>query len=103
MERRALKRMPAGITIKLFYRSAFYTGIVTDLSEKDMFISTIKCPPFDAMLVITFHLQNQFIKVIARVRRTAEKRSDFNGIGVEILNSTQNYLKQVNAMRSAKS
>ena len=49
MERRALKRMPAGITIKLFYRSAFYTGIVTDLSEKGMFISTHDmCFPFDS-------------------------------------------------------
>jgi hypothetical protein len=99
MEKRACKRMPADIEVRLPYGNKFYSGTVLNLSEKGMFISTKKFYPSDSMLSI--YIDNEPVNLLSRVRRYRITNGHLDGIGVEILTPKKKYLDFIDNLRSA--
>lgn len=98
MERRTLSRIPTNIDARFFYGNMFYTGTVLDMSEKGLFLNTKRYLPNDAMFVLIFHLEGTLLKVIAKVKRR-ETSDAKNGMGVELLSPSINYLEFVDSLK----
>jgi len=97
MQKRRYKRKPVRLKVRLFWGNTAYPGIVTNISEKGMFISTKMNPPSDSVLEAILHIKDKHLKVPVHVKWTL--RMDVtvdsdknNGIGVEFLDVPQQYL-----------
>ena len=95
MEKRAFERIPACIFVKFFSGKSEYTGIIMNLSEKGMFISTKVTFPLKPKLEILIPLKEEILKVQGKIKSFAKAGKIYNGIGIELLNPAQNYLKFV--------
>jgi hypothetical protein len=101
MERRVYKRIPANIEVKFFCCSTLNHGTVTNLSEKGMFISTNEmCLPFDSQFEIFFPLKEKKIGIPVMLKRIVMEPDSNDGIAVELLNTSNDYLEIVNNLRS---
>lgn len=102
MERRAFKRIPVDIQARLFFGNLVYTGIVTNLSGKGMFIRTRMNFPNDSVLVTSIIINQDTLKLPIRIRRTVKSGNnnvhlDKSGIGVELLNPPGEYKRFVDS------
>ncbi len=98
MDKRAFERISTSIDAKFFYGNLFYSGTVMNVSEKGMFINTKRCLPSEAMFVVIFRKDNELFKMIAKVKRTA-KSDDCDGMGVELVGPSIDYLELVNTLK----
>jgi hypothetical protein len=102
MQRRLHERIPARLDVRLFCGSLITKGIVTNLSENGMFISTEMCFPVNSVLEMIVLLKREVLKFPIKVRRTVkiEDSSNCNGMGVELLSPPPTYLKFVKELKS---
>ncbi|MBI5408485.1 MAG: PilZ domain-containing protein [Nitrospirae bacterium] len=102
MERRSVERLPARLQARLFYGNMIYSGIVANLSEKGMFICTRINFPIDSVFVVIVLRNGQTFKFPVKVRRFTKSNNNHygcieeSGIGVELLNTPQDYLEFIN-------
>jgi hypothetical protein len=98
MEKRALKRVHAKVQADFFYGDTMYTGTVTDISKKGMYIKTEMCPPSDSKLEILLPFMNEVLKIPVKVSRLERKGTAYRGMGVEILESSNGYVDFFNSL-----
>ncbi len=101
MKKRAYKRIPTSINARFFCDGLFYPGTVTNLSENGMCIHTRVCFPIDSMFDVLIPMKKEVLNVPVKISRI-EKTEDFcDTMGVEVLNSPENYLEFVDNLRFA--
>lgn len=108
MEKRTFQRLPVNLQSRLFYGNMIYTGIVTNLSENGMFISTKVSFPVDSVFIAIILLDTHTISIPIKIRRTvrtAEQltHTEESGIGVGLLNTSKDYLDFVGKTRTSLS
>ncbi len=96
MEKRAFERIPVGEQVRIFYRNKIYSGTVLNLSETGMFVGTRECFPLDAII----RIENELLNVLVRVKRLTEMNGYYDGIGVELSNPSQDYLKYISSLKA---
>ncbi|HBH61361.1 MAG TPA: hypothetical protein DDX85_06420 [Nitrospiraceae bacterium] len=106
MEKRAFQRLSVNLQSRLFYGNMVYTGIVTNISENGMFISTKMSFPVDSVFIAIILLDTQTLSIPVKIRRTvkAAEHSSLNedcGIGVGLLNTSKEYLDLVSKTKAA--
>jgi len=101
MERRAVERIAANIDARFLCSNVFYSGTVLNLSEKGMFIRTRKYFPSNTRFVVVISSDDDLLKVMVRVKRIIMGDADYDGMGVEIVNSDADYLEFVNRLKAA--
>lgn len=101
MWKRAYKRIPTDIKIRFFSGPKEYYGTVTNLTEKGMFISTKVNFPLQPKLKIVIPWKREVLRVSALTRSFTRSGNNYNGIGVELLEPSREYLEFVNALRTA--
>ena len=104
-ERRAFERFPANLDARLLYGNLIYAGMVTNLSKNGMFVSTRVKFPVNSEFMMVVLLNNRTIKIPVKVRRRVKKENGYyskmdNGIGVELLDTPQNFLDYVITRKS---
>ncbi len=99
--KRAFERIPTCICVKFFSGKSEHTGIILNLSEKGMFIGTKVTFPLKPKLEILIPLKEEILKVQGKIKSFGKAGKIYNGIGVELLNPTQNYLKFVEGRKFA--
>jgi hypothetical protein len=96
MQRRAFERMPVNIKIKFYCNNMDYVGVVMNLSENGMFISTREMSfPFDSEFEIVFPLEEEMLIIPVKITGITKKSDHYDGIGVKLLNPPQRYLEFV--------
>ena len=106
MEKRVSERMPSNFNARLFYGNMVYTGVVTNLSEKGMFISTKRNFPVKSVFVTAILVDDDSINIPVKIRRNGKSGSpsgysDDYGMGVELLETSQEYLELVSSYKSS--
>jgi hypothetical protein len=96
MEKRNFKRIQIKIDARFFYGNLFYSGTVLNVSENGMFINTKRFLPIDSMFVVIVRSNHNYFKVIAKVKRSQKSNDISNGVGVELLSPSTDYLKFIN-------
>jgi hypothetical protein len=99
MEKRAHNRISTKIDARFFHGNLFYSGSVTNISQKGMFINTKRLLPSGAIFVVLIRIENQLLKVIARVRRNVRDNSGGEGMGVELLSPSEMYMNLVSGLQ----
>jgi len=106
MERRADERFPDNLQARLFFGNMIYSGKVTNLSKKGMFVSTNVRFPVNTEFMMVVMLNKRTLKLPIKVRRAVKRESAYNsktdcGIGVELLDAPRNYLDYVGTRKSS--
>ena len=99
-ERRSCERIQTNIDARFFYGNLFYSGTVLNVSDSGMFISTKRYLPSDSMFVVIIRLENELLKVIAKVKRMTSTAGNSAGMGVVLLSPSRSYLDLVNRMKT---
>lgn len=99
MERRSHTRMSTKIDARFFYGNLFYSGTVSNISQKGMFINTRRLLPSGAIFVVLIRIENQLLKVIARVKRNIRDNGSSDGMGVELLSPSVTYMDLVSGLQ----
>jgi hypothetical protein len=94
MERRAYERAPASLPVKLLLGNIYDSCDTKNLSKTGMFLNTWKPLPLGLKIGLLIPSRNN-VKVSARVARLVEKDDLFDGMGVEILDPSREYLECV--------
>jgi len=96
MDKRAYKRVPVYLNANFSCCSLLYYGTVTNISERGMRIRTKKaCFPFDLKFVVSLTV-NSGIKMRIPVNlRWMTTSDEEDGIGVELQNPSESYLKLI--------
>jgi hypothetical protein len=100
-ERRTCQRIQTNIDARFFYGNLFYSGTVSNVSDTGMLINTKRFLPADSMFVIIIRLENELLKVIAKVKRHTSTADNSAGMGVVLLSPSRSYLDLVNKMKTA--
>jgi len=101
MEKRAVKRIPKCICIKFFSGTSLHSGIIINLSEKGICINTKMPFPLKSKLEIHLPLKKEILKVHGMIKNIRKAGKIYNGIGVELLNPTENYLKLIRNLKTS--
>ena len=106
LEKRAFERFPANLQARLFFGNMIYSGMVTNLSKNGMFVSTKVKFPVNTEFMMVVLLNNRTLKMSIKVRRAINKEGYFHsemdsGIGIELLDTPQNYLDYVGTRKSS--
>ena len=103
-DRRAYERFPAKIDARLFFGNLIYTGKITDLSQSGMFVSTRVGFPVNSEFLMVVLVNDRTIKIPVKVRRKVKNENGYssgnNGIGVELVDSPQQYMDFIDNYKS---
>jgi Tfp pilus assembly protein PilZ len=105
LEKRKFERLEASLDTRMLYGDMIYTARVMDLSESGMFVSTKLNFAVDAVVMIVVQLEDDTIKVPVKVRRNVKADAALNpgsrnGMGVEVLERSDDYLEYIRRFRS---
>lgn len=101
MERRAYKRFPSNLLVRLHCADTLHYGIATNLSENGMCIKTGISLPSELSFMINVPFKQDVLKVPARVNRLVQSDGFYDGFGVEILDPPENYSEFLSTINSA--
>jgi hypothetical protein len=105
MVKRSFKRIPSRLNARLYWENNIYPGMVTNISEKGMNISSKMAPPFDAVLEVVIDMIEGYYKFPGNVRwsgiQTAPKCDDEKTcMGVELLDVPSDFRKFLEKLES---
>lgn len=101
MEKRAFERLFSNISVRFLSGETVYLGTVKNISKKGMFISTKVTFPLELQLKILLPLKEELLKLPAKIINIKKSGDIYDGIGVELLNPSQNYLEFIDSLRTA--
>jgi hypothetical protein len=94
VERRSIKRLPASINVRFMNHNTTYNGTVTNISKKGMFIETERINfPFNPQFNIAIPLNKKMMNIRANLSRMMKSRNSYKGLGFDLRNPPQEYLK----------
>ena len=100
MEKRSFERIDADVDVRFSYGYIFYTGNIKNLSERGLFIRTKNCLPDNSLILIMFRVEDELLKILARVKRSSKSNRYNDGMGIEVINPQSKYLDFVDNMKS---
>ena len=74
---------------------------MTDLSENGMYIDTKVDFPFDSNFELVLPVEDRVLKLSAVIRRVVKGETGYKGMGVELVEPPENYLKFVKELKAA--
>ncbi|MBI4698593.1 MAG: PilZ domain-containing protein [Nitrospirae bacterium] len=99
-DKRAVDRIQKNMFIKFFSGNSTHSGIILNLSEKGMFISTKVALPMEPRVEILIPLKEEILKVNGTIKNIVKAGKIYNGIGVELSNPANSYLQFINHLRT---
>jgi hypothetical protein len=103
IEKRLSDRISTNVEVRFFCGNMFYSGMITNLSENGMFISTKRCLPFDSTFEILFRSEHEIMKVPVKVSRIEKTEGFYDGMGLELLERPRSYSAYLNQLKSTTS
>jgi hypothetical protein len=101
MERRSYKRIPIDIEVKFDCSNGELSGTIVDISKNGMFINLKESYfPIDPRIEILIPLKEDILRIPVIISKIIMSPDYRDGIGVELLNPTKEYLKFVENLTS---
>ena len=102
MKKRSFERESSNIKVKFSCCYIDYDGVVTNISEGGMFISTTGMNfPFESKLEILIPTGHRVLKIPVEVTRMIKSADLYDCIGVRLINPSQDYLELVSNLHSS--
>ena len=101
MNRRACKRIYGELDVRFFYDDAMHTGSITNLSGNGMYIELDICLYYyKSNFNVQLLLLNRTLDMPVKIGRLVEKHGFYYGMGVELVNPSEDYLDFVASLES---
>ncbi len=100
MKERAFERIKTSLNVNFSIGNENHSGTVTNMSKNGMFINTKNCPPHKSKFDLLIPSDEGVLSVPVKVRRLLKVSHDYDGMGVELLNPSNQYYEFFNSMRS---
>ena len=100
MRKRAFERMTTSLRVNFSTGDEIHSGTIANLSKNGMFINTKNCLPPKSKFDIRIPSDAGVMSVSVKVRRLWKVSNDYDGMGVELLNPSNQYFEFFNSMRS---
>ena len=101
MEKRTCERIATNLEAKFFCGDYLHRGTITNVSEKGICINTVMCFPHGTNVKLLIPVKEDILEVPVQVKRVAKKDGFYNTMGLELLNSPQNYMEFLNGLTPA--
>lgn len=88
--------------VKFTHRDSTHYGIVSNISEKGMFINSGISLPFDTRVKLSFLLKKGELDVPVIVRWSENLNGFYDSMGVELVKPSRRYLQLVNKIKEVK-
>lgn len=95
MEKRAFERIKTNIPVTYYCEQMLYTGLIKNLSENGMYISTTNFLPCKDKIEMIIPLKKAVTTFKSRIRRIKRINESRFYIGVEILNPPASFIEFV--------
>lgn len=99
IQRRSYPRTSTFMEARFFHGNMFYSGTITSISEKGVFLCSKRCLPSGSMCVLLFQSEHKILQAIAKTARIGKKGSYPDGMGMEIIGPSLDYLKFVRSKK----
>ena len=104
MDKRTCERITVRITVRFYSSNEGYSGTAINISKKGMYILIRNMPfPVEQQLKISFPLNKAVIQLPATINRIIKSPDSHDGLGVELLNPSQDYLRFLKRLSSKSS
>jgi len=98
MEKRTFKRIPTDLEFHCLNINNF--GTVKNISEKGMFITSQKITfPLEMQFEISISAKEETLNVPVKANRITKSNGYYDGMGLELLQQPQKYLKHINRLK----
>jgi hypothetical protein len=100
MEKRSDRRISANERICFSYDDAIHSGTITDLSTSGMYIKTdMPLYYYKLKFDVRIPLANGFLNVPVKIVRLEQTAGYYYGMGVELLDLPEQYLKLIDTIK----
>ncbi len=99
MEKRSYERIEAVQLVRISCRNKIYTGATLNLSEKGIFVDIKRGFSTNIMCSIYIYIDDQLLKMLARVKHFTRINGSCYGVGIEVINSPKNYLEYMKNLK----
>jgi len=89
------ERINTNLNVKYFCCNELKSGIITNLSENDMYMKTNPCCPVNTIFEILIPSEDKILKVSVKIMRISKEGNDYVGMGLKLLGQTEKYLNFV--------
>jgi len=100
MKQRAFERITTSLRINFSIGNEINSGTLINLSKNGMFIKAKNCLTPKSIFDILISSDKGDVSVPVKVRRLWKVNNDYDGMGVELLNPSNQYFEFFNNMRS---
>ncbi|MBC8412445.1 PilZ domain-containing protein [bacterium] len=101
MEKRKHERIPASLRVIFDTCETDHKGTITNISETGMYIEPdMMWFPFETRLQICIKSADKIINLPVRVCRMTKSKTLFKGIGVELVEPSQDYISLVKQLKN---
>ena len=101
MEKRAFERIPIHLNVRVHNSGSLHNGLVTNLSEQGMYIITGAHLSSGLNIEVSIPFKQDVLKVPVKISRTEKTGFLYDGVGVELLSQSQNYLGFVHSLKAS--
>ncbi|MCK5427270.1 MAG: hypothetical protein KAJ34_06205, partial [Thermodesulfovibrionia bacterium] len=77
------------------------SGVITNLSEKDMYMKTKVCLPCHTTFDVLIPSEKGILSIPVKICRIHKEGKDYVGFGLELLEQTDKYLNFTNTLKFA--
>ncbi len=92
-QKRSNERKPSSFHVKFQCSDLIYYGIVFNVSENGMCISTGMCLPSDEVIKLLIPIKDGNMEVAVRVKWTLKTYDFYDNMGVELIKPSRKYLQ----------
>jgi hypothetical protein len=104
MDKRTCERIAVRITVRFYSCDEGYSGTAINISKKGMYILIRNMPfPVEQEFNISFPVEKKVVQLPAAIKRIIKSPDSYDGLGVELLNPSQDYLSFIKHLSSKPS
>ncbi len=95
VEKRIYERIPIHLDVRVFNNGSLHNGLVTNFSENGMYFISGANLSSGLDIEVSIPLKEDDLKVPVKIIRSAKTGNLYDGFGVKLLNSSQDYIEFV--------
>ncbi len=97
MEKRAYKRIPLHVNVRVLNGGSLHRGLVTNLSENGIYFISGANLSSGLNIEVSIPFNDDQLKVPIKIVRTIETGYLYDGFAAELLSQSQNYIEFVHS------
>jgi hypothetical protein len=101
MKERNSERINTNLDVNYFCCNELKLGIITNLSEKGMYMKTKPCFPCNAAFDVLIPIKEEVLSIPVKIIRIDKEGNDYVGMELKLVEQTKKYLNFVNILKSA--